>query len=202
MSHVAAMAMNKQVFLLFFLCLSPAFARLLQHHTASNITNEQFEATTSSHHRSLALSKSTEPYFTTRLIERKFGFTSPCDVHIKIFNHAPDKWYSVTVVSDNMYTGSATFLRRVDDRPGNPLLYSWTPVLSGDYEIIVHELGWKVGDYTPPLMGDVSTFSVVDKAGFDSRLFVVQEIERMPPCSTVERWDLYTHWDGIWIGVR
>jgi hypothetical protein len=194
--------MNK-LFLLFFLCLSPAFARLLQHHTASNITNEQFEATSSSHHhRSLALSKSTEPYFTIRLIEREFGYTSPADVHIKIFNHAPDKWYSVTVVSNNMYTGSAAFLQRVTDRPGNPLLYSWIPVLSGDYEIIVHELRWGVSGYTPPLMGDVSTLSVVDKAGYNSRLFVVQEIERMPPCSTVERWDLYTHWDGIWIGVR
>jgi hypothetical protein len=193
--------MNK-LFLLFFLCLSHTFARLLKHHTASNITNEQFEVTSSSHHRSLALSKSTEPYFTTRLIERKFGYTSPGDVHIKIFNHAPDKWYSVTVVSNNMYTGSATFLRKVTDRPGNPLLYSWIPFLSGNYEIIVHELKMEAGDYTPPLKGDVSTLSVVDKAGYNSRLFVVNEIERMPPCSTVERWDLYTHWDGIWIGVR
>lgn len=74
--------------------------------------------------------------------------------------------------------------------------------MRGDYEIIVHELNVRdTVSVTPPLDGEYK-FSVVDRPGFDSRQFILNEIEKMPPCQTVEdRTDLYTVWDGSWIGV-
>ena len=87
------------------------------------------------------------------------------------------------------------------DRPGTPLLYSWIPKFRGSYEIIVHELALRdTSSYTPPIEGEYK-FNVVDKPGFDSRQFLLNEIDKMPPCSMVhDRIDLYTVWDGSWIG--
>jgi hypothetical protein len=143
-----------------------------------------------------------KPYFTVRTIDRDFGLTSPAEIHIKIHNHAPNRWYSVTITSENEYTGSANFLKKVTDRPGNPLLYSWIPKFNGNYEIIVHELA-NQGEYiaTPPI-GDQFKFAAVDKPGVDSRRLLIETIRSMPPCQTVERGDLYTVWDGTWLGPR
>lgn len=86
------------------------------------------------------------------------------------------------------------------NRPGNPLLYSWVPKFSGEYEIIVHELSIKGSfERTPQMEGDY-TFTVEDKPGFDTRGMILDEIDSMPPCQTVNRGDLYTVWDGTWLG--
>jgi hypothetical protein len=176
--------------------------------TSSGLFNDDNASTISLHpnepnHRSLAADASnTKPYYTVREIDRKLEHIFPADVHIKIFNHQhPTKWYSVTIVSQGVYTGTASFLRLVKDRPGTPLLYSWIPKVKGDYEIIVHELGSKENNpYTPPMAGEYK-FTVTDKQGYDSHVNIMHEIARMPPCQTVDnRQDLYTVWDGSWIG--
>ena len=94
------------------------------------------------------------------------------------------------------------------DRPGTPLLYSWIPPLSGDFEVIVHELKRRMtGSAHFPIVkgqkGDEGRVKVVDKEGHNSQLQIVREIAHMPPCQTVQnRRDLYTVWDGSWLGVR
>ena len=140
-------------------------------------------------------------YYTVREIDRQSHPTSPADIQIQILNANPLKWYSVTVVSPGKYTGTANFLQ---DRPNNTtLLYSWIPKFRGEYEIIVHELDSsgrnQLLGLTPPLKGEYK-FSVEDKPPYDSYEWIKNEIRRVPPCHTVERRDLYTVWDGSWIG--
>jgi hypothetical protein len=143
-----------------------------------------------------------KPYFTVRTMERDFGITSPGEIHIKIHNHKPNKWYSVTILSANEYTGSVNFLRKIADRPGNPLLYSWIPKFNGNYEIIVHELSTNGESIATPPIGEEFKFSVVDKPGVDSRRLLLETIGNMPPCQTVQRGDLYSVWDGTWLGPK
>jgi hypothetical protein len=46
-------------------------------------------------------------------------------------------------------------------------------------------------------------FTVTDKRGYDSHVNIMHEIARMPPCQTVDnRQDLYTVWDGSWVGPK
>ena len=200
-------------FMLFLLALPACtsaglFQRKAEINIQSNLQlpddESQFEVLVDSYpHRSLqSTDRKEKPYFKVREIEREFGLTSPSDVHIKIYNHSPDKWYSVTIVAQNEYTGVANFLRRLDDRPGNPLLYSWIPKMSGRYEIIVHELNTNgLSDKTPPMDGEYR-FDVIDKAGVDSRQILLEQIVNMPPCQSVNRGDLYTVWDGTWLGPQ
>eukprot|EP00804_Cyclotella_cryptica_P005934 CCRYP_000197-RA/>CCRYP_000197-RA protein AED:0.07 eAED:0.07 QI:0/-1/0/1/-1/1/1/0/699 len=154
-------------------------------------------------HRYLKAKKTDETYIQVREIDRMFERTSPAEVHIKIHNPKPvdEYWYSITVVSEGVYTGVAKFLRVVKDRAGNPLLYSWIPITRGDYQIIVHELATRVHPMLPTIpMADPYVFSVTDKPGVDTRQMILDKINKMRPCPTVELHDLFTTWDGSWIG--
>jgi hypothetical protein len=83
-------------------------------------------------------------YFSVRTIERnlgEFSHMSPAEIHIKIHNPKPDSyWCSVTIISHGVYSGSAKFKMSLEDQPDKPLIYSLSPVVRGDYEVVVHEL--------------------------------------------------------------
>lgn len=183
-----------------------AVSQLTDYKYQSDLSSPLTGLSSHQHHRSLYATDNDndrpKPYFTIRLIDRPLGKTSPADIHVKIFNHSPDHWYSVTFFSTGVYTGTANFLRMVDDRSGTPLLYSWIPQLAADYQVIVHELQTNDG-HPPTVEGDEDRVMVVDKEGYDSRLQILREIENRPACQTVgDKRDLYTVWDGSWLGVR
>ena len=89
---------------------------------------------------------------------------------------------------------------RLEDQPDKPLIYSWSPVVRGDYEVVVHELAEKVHHMESTIPMEPHPFRVVDKSGRDSLQMLTAKINSMPPCQTQKRRDMYTHWDGYWIG--
>lgn len=145
--------------------------------------------------------------------------TSPAEVQIKIINPKPAKdfWYSVTVESHGNYTKTAMQLGEIQKLPNSAvndtrakheaesrnLLYSWQPITSGDYKIILHELSQdlviNLRAKTPPLSNPFH-IHVKELQGDGTRSHIFNKIKELQPCQTVERIDLFTVFDGDWIG--
>ncbi|KAL7490037.1 hypothetical protein ACHAW6_015764 [Cyclotella cf. meneghiniana] len=133
----------------------------------------------------------------------------PSQVLIEIHNPKPpkDTWYSVTVVSENRYSGVAALLGRAPrpsastDAPNEPLLYSWTPPFSGKYQVIVHELPQEPVGRVVTVPFPTEYFDVTNKPGFLGPWgLIIDRMKMLPPCQNVNRMDVYTAWDGSWIG--
>ena len=104
--------------------------------------------------------------------------------------------YSVTVVSPNKYTGTATLLNSNQ----KPLVFSWKPMFPGTYDVLVHEIDREDYWSKTPLVQPPFPFIVNEG---EPGLGVAQLEERImnsPPCQTVNQVDLYSHWDGDWLG--
>ncbi len=133
------------------------------------------------------------------------GLFNPAEVIIEIVN-SKHKGYSVTIVSEGKYTGTATFVDR-DVSTGNKV-YSWIPSFPDDsYQILVHEINEEIlpGERGSPLIhpSPLQISIQLDDGQdandhFDS---ILRERLSMPPCqSVVGRFDGYSRWNGDWIG--
>jgi hypothetical protein len=101
-----------------------------------------------------------------------------------------------------------------------PLIYSWKPVVSGDYDVVVHEIPQDpVGNpKIPPLAAscaneneehisrkcDDTSLVVINKPGIpvDPWQAVIDRMPTLPPCSTLPSMDLYTKFEGKWFGPQ
>ncbi|KAL3786051.1 hypothetical protein HJC23_003899 [Cyclotella cryptica] len=165
-------------------------------------------------HRFLNVVENRETTYTIKQLEHDDSPNSPSEILIEILYPKPPRefWYSVTIVSQGRYSGTATLL---GDAPNSnvagmrplSLVYSWKPNYGGKYEVIVHELPQNpVGNpVTEPLKSlDPTSFKIGMKPGVPIGPWAVMEskMKTLPPCSTVDRTDVYTNWDGSWIGPR
>ena len=129
------------------------------------------------------------------------------EIFIEVINPRPEHKYSVTIVSSNRYTGTAILKPNLKPhkphgrRSGN--VYSWKPILSGDYEVLVHKIDrsqFNTFNTPTPLIQPPFPFSV---SAADSGLAVTRlddRIQNSPPCQTLNKVDVYSHWDGDWLG--
>ncbi|KAL7490047.1 hypothetical protein ACHAW6_015774 [Cyclotella cf. meneghiniana] len=165
-------------------------------------------------HRFLTVDKNRETTYSIKQIEHDDSPNSPSEILIEILHPKPprDFWYSVTIVSQGRYSGTATLLGEAPKsnlagmRPLN-LLYSWKPQYGGKYQVIVHELPQvPLGNpLTVPLKSvDPTHFKVGIRPGVSVGpwAFMESKMRTLPPCSTVDRTDVYTNWDGSWVGPR
>lgn len=95
----------------------------------------------------LVQEKNAPATFRITKLEDENAAMSPSEILIEIINPKPprDKWYSVTIESKGRYSGSAPLAGEAPPpslatmKP-LPLIYSWKPVVSGDYDVVVHEI--------------------------------------------------------------
>ena len=125
----------------------------------------------------------------------------PNEILIEVINPHPEHTYSVTVVSPNRYTGTAMQLNYSPQGKTNSFnIYSWKPILSGNYEVLVHEIDPKQFNKPTPLIQPPFPFGISEA---DSGLAVTRledRIQNSPPCQTLNKVDLYSRWDGDWLG--
>jgi hypothetical protein len=151
-----------------------------------------------------------EPSYLVKKLNHDDSALFPSEIIVEISHPKShvDTWYSVTIVSENRYTGTATLMGSPRPRemgmPPSPLLYTWKPIFSGDYEVIVHELPQDpIGNpNTPPMKRSNPTLIKVKnkEVPIGPWGLISERMTTMPPCQTVERMDLYTNWDGSWVG--
>ena len=81
------------------------------------------------------------------------AFFSPSEIFVEVLNPKPDCRYSVSIVSEGRYTGSAQLLSPdppLEEGQAPPsLLHSWRPALPGKFAILVHEIDPEYGHTTP-----------------------------------------------------
>lgn len=129
----------------------------------------------------------------------------PNDVLITVVNPKPDCKYSVTIVSQNKYTGTATLYEEQKTGPEiHQLQYSWKPVFPGEYQVLVHEVHALDGPerHRTPLI-EPGRYPIFIKEGLATGAGLAQLEERiqdMPPCQTMRNKHVYSHWDGDWLG--
>jgi hypothetical protein len=130
--------------------------------------------------------------------------TTPSRIEIEIVNPKPseDYWYSVTIVSQNRYTGSAMNMGEMDmGRSTKSLMYYWKPLFDGEYQVIVHELQTLVTGIEPTdPIADPLPITIKNKPGVKSWGLVQERLTTLPPCQKVRKPGLYTTWEGEWIG--
>lgn len=129
----------------------------------------------------------------------------PSEMLIEVLDPRPDCKYSVTVVSHNKYTGTARLLSQersmtVDGRVS--IAYAWRPVFPGEFAVVVHEVDQVYEHETPPINPSPLPIYVNEgeNAGGSWKLELEDRIQNTPPCQTIPRTDLYSHWDGDWLG--
>ena len=91
---------------------------------------------------------------------------NPSEILIELVNPKPDCQYSITITSHNKYIDTATRLPSYSplfahlSSDENSLLYSWNPILPGQYEILVHEIDKTNSSHKTPLLIHPSPFPV------------------------------------------
>jgi len=125
------------------------------------------------------------------------AFFTPSEILIEVLKPNPECRYSVTVTSHNRYTGTAMLISETDT-----LVYLWKPIFPGQYEVLVHEINKSYGDATPLIQPPYPIFiNEGPQAGGAGLSMLEDRIQNMPPCQTVQdRTNIYSHWDGDWIG--
>eukprot|EP00956_Cyclotella_meneghiniana_P010277 scaffold14195_cov65-Cyclotella_meneghiniana.AAC.2 len=134
----------------------------------------------------------------------------PSEILIEIHNPKPPAthWYSITIESAGRYSGRAKLLgasprpSAAGHPPTEPLVYSWTPPFSGDYNILVHELAQEPqrSDTTKPI-APIQSIKVENKPqALGPWGLMIDRMKVLPPCQSVQRTDIYTKWDGDWVG--
>ncbi|KAL3800146.1 hypothetical protein HJC23_001067 [Cyclotella cryptica] len=161
-------------------------------------------------HRFLKARSPPEPSYIIKKLNHDESPLFPSEIIIEILHPKShlDTWYSVTIVSENRYTGTAKLMgsprpREMGMAP-SPLVYTWKPIFSGDYEVIVHELPQDpVGNpNTLPMKRSNPTLIKVKnkEVPIGPWGMINERMKTLPSCQTVDRMDLYTNWDGSWVG--
>ena len=156
-------------------------------------------------HRSLEAEVADEgTYFIVSGTDDDSSPTAPARIEIEIVNpKSPEEfWYSVTIVSHNKYTGAARNMGEMDmGRPTVSLIYYWSPLFQGEYEVIVHELkNFLTGHERTDPIADPFPITIENKPGVKSWDLVQERMKTLPPCQSVRKPGLYTTWEGDWIG--
>ena len=127
---------------------------------------------------------------------------TPSEIIVEIHNPNVQYQYSVTIQSYNKYTGTA-ILQTDTSSNYETLVYSWTPIFPGQYDVLVHEIDL-VYEHTTPLIQPGSYPIYVNEGSHAQGVgisLLQDRIENMPPCSTIRNnVQLFTHWDGDWLG--
>ena len=114
----------------------------------------------------------------------------PSEIMIEVLNPKPNCIYSVTVESHNLYTGTAMLLAEGQ--------FSWKPILPGQYDVLVHEID--LGDNgKTPLIQPPHTFLVTELIA-GTGLSMLEDRLNMPPCQIRMAKNVYSHWEGDWLG--
>ncbi|KAL3803053.1 LOW QUALITY PROTEIN: hypothetical protein ACHAW5_008812 [Stephanodiscus triporus] len=130
----------------------------------------------------------------------------PSEIMIEVLNPEPNCCYSVTILSHDLYTGSAMLLAggkfTTDKCPSGlrecHLVYSWKPILPGRYDILVHKIDQSY--HKTPLIQPPHTFLVTELAAGVSLSMLEDRIMNMPPCQIRTENNVYSHWEGDWLG--
>ena len=131
----------------------------------------------------------------------------PSSIMIEVLNPNPECEYSVTIQSHNFYTGTARLLAEgqiTTDACKLGLrqchrIYSWKPILPGQYDVLVHEIGEACPRLTPLILPPLSVTISEWTAGAGMTMFE-DRILNMPPCQTVKRDTIFSRWEGDWLG--
>ncbi|KAL3807583.1 hypothetical protein ACHAXA_000385 [Cyclostephanos tholiformis] len=134
------------------------------------------------------------------------GAFLPSEIMIEILNPKSKCDYSVTIQSQSFYTGTAMLLAEGQFTTDScqlglrkcHMVYSWKPILPGHYDVLVHEIDRsyrKTPLIQPPHPLVISEGAV--RAGLS---MIEDRILNMPPCQSERRKDIYSHWEGDWLG--
>ena len=115
----------------------------------------------------------------------------PSEIITEVLNPKPNCFYSVTVESHNVYTGTVMLL--VEGQ------FSWKLILPGQYNILVYEIHWRYTSMTPLIQPPHSTF-LVTKLIAGAGLSMLEDRLNMPPCQTRMAKNIYSHWEDDWLG--
>jgi hypothetical protein len=113
----------------------------------------------------------------------------PSEIMIEVLNPKPNCIYSVTVESHNLYTGTAMLLAEGQ--------FSWKPILPGQYDVLVHEI--HQGKGKTPLIQPPHTFLATELIA-GTGLSLLEDRLNMPPCQSRTEKNVYSHWEGDWLG--
>ena len=122
------------------------------------------------------------------------------ELQIEILNPKPKFQYSVTIEAPRKYTGTATMISSQHD---GKMVYSWRPSFaSASYVIIVHELERnRYGPHVKTPLVQPSPLSITigtnQTEGLDS---LKERAQRMVPCQSVSDMNVFSTFDGDWIG--
>ena len=120
----------------------------------------------------------------------------PAEVLIEVLDPRPGCRYSVTVESPLTYTGSAML---VAPPPAGPQ-FSWTPTFADRYHVVVHELS-SYGGVTPLIAPPQPVIiKETGPAGGTGAAWLEERLANAPPCQTQQRMDLFSRWEGDWLG--
>ncbi len=76
--------------------------------------------------------------------------------------------------------------------------FSWKPILPGQYDILVHEIHRRYTSMTP-LIQPPHNFLVTELIA-GAGLSMLEDRLNMPPCQTRMAKNIYSHWEGDWLG--
>jgi hypothetical protein len=150
------------------------------------------------------------PYFRVhpnpRIDNGKSIIFLPSEFLVEVLNPTPGCDYSVTVQSHNLYTGTAMLLAEGQfttdecqfDLRQCHRVYSWKPILPGQYDILVHEIDQ--GNGKTPLIHPPHPIYVTELNSGAGLSMLEDRILNMPPCQIRTEKNLYSHWEGDWLG--
>jgi len=124
------------------------------------------------------------------------------ELEIEIINPKPRYQYSVTVESTGLYTGTATMLSQEKGK----LIYYWRPSFAATYEIYVHELERnRYGAHVKTPLIQPSPLSITispdqNNATAEGIESLKERALSMIPCQSVTNANIFSRFDGDWIG--
>jgi hypothetical protein len=124
----------------------------------------------------------------------------PSSVRIEILSPKnPRKFqYSVILLSSNNYTGVATLITEPQEtRPYPPLTFEWNPVVAGEYDVLVHEVPTQMEDNPEEVLPIDRFVLTIERQRDDTS---IHDRLNRPPCFSFDETDVYSTWDGDWIG--
>jgi hypothetical protein len=148
---------------------------------------------------------STETFYRiSNEIDHAHSAVFPSEIFLEIHNPKPTSthWYAITIETYNRYSGRAKLLNVGPSiAEQSPLVYSWTPPFSAGFSIIVHELPVEPNESDITVPFPIKHVTVKNKLNLPGPWGLsVDRMRMLPPCQNVQRMDVYTSWDGAWIG--
>jgi len=143
---------------------------------------------------------------------------TPDRIRIRLFGKKVPKTalrlYSVTVVSEGRYTGTAELIHY--DEGQSLYVYDWFPSFPGNYNILVHEITQRGNPHSSmrrsaltkqsplpiTITSTESSSAAADNADNDLSMRIKETQKVLPPCQTLTEIDAFAEWDGDWVGPQ